>query len=201
MLHADKRFSDAVERAVARLERDTDAEIIVVAASRSGSYADLSLIGASVGAVLSMIAVVLAPVVVHPAALVAEVVLTWLLLAWLLDGAFFVRLLAPKRRRLRQVTEAAHAEFHREGVHATPHRTGVLIYVSALERRVEVLPDLGIQARVPPAVWHDAVAGFAHDELDAFVAGLDRLGAALARHVPPLEVDPVDLPNAPRIRA
>lgn len=200
MLQADSRFAQAVEQAVARLERSTDAEIIVVAASRSGTYLDVSLIWASVGSLLAMIVLILVPMPVHPLSLVVEVAITWLLLAWVLDGAFFVRWIAPRRRQRTQVDDAAHAEFHREGVHATPHRTGVLVYVSALERRVEILPDLGVQGRVPPAMWQQAVAGFSHGELDAFLASLDRMGALLATHVPALDDDPVDLPNHPRIR-
>jgi putative membrane protein len=200
VLQADSRFAQAVEQAVARLERSTDAEIIVVAASRSGTYLDLSLIWASVGSLLAMIVLILVPVPIHPLSLVVEVAVTWLLLAWVLDGAFFVRWLAPRRRQRNQVDEAAHAEFHREAVHATPHRTGVLVYVSALEQRVEILPDLGVQGRVPPALWERAVSGFSHGELDAFLASLDRMGELLATHVPALDDDPVDLPNHPRIR-
>lgn len=200
MLQADQRFSKAVESAVSELEERTDAEIIVVAAGRSGSYRDVSLLGASVLAILAMIVLILIPIPVHPAMLAIEVTLTWLIAAWVLDGAWFLRLLVPKSRKLAQVSEAAHAEFHRESVHATPHRTGVLIYVSSLERRVEVMPDLGIQGRVPPARWQIACSSFAHDDLDHFLEGLDKVGVLLCKHVPALETDLVDLPNAPRIR-
>ena len=42
MLHTNTRFSEAVEAAVGRLEDQTDAEIVVVAAPRSGSYRDIA---------------------------------------------------------------------------------------------------------------------------------------------------------------
>jgi len=201
VLHTDAKFSKTVEESVARIERATHAELIVVAASRSGSYRDLALVWASVGALVAMIVLVVIPLPIHPAMLIIEVVVTWLLLAWILDGAWFVRWIAPRARQAAQVGEAAHAEFHREGVHATPTRTGVLIYVSALEGRIEVLPDLGVQGRVPPARWQVACDRFSDRDLASFVQALDALGAVLAEHVPPTGGDAVDLPNKPRIRA
>lgn len=201
MIHADARFSRSVEDAVARLEERTGAEIVVVASGRSGSYRDVSLIAASLLAVLAMWILVLIPYPVHEFMLVIEVSLTWLLAAWVFDGAWFLRLLVSKKRRAAQVLEAAHAEFHREGVHATPRRIGVLIYVSALEGAVEVLPDLGIEGRIPPARWIEATQGFRNDDLDHFLSGLDRLGALLAEYVPERDEDVVDLPNTPRVRS
>lgn len=201
MLHTDAQFSKAIEDAVARIEQTTHAELIVVAASRSGTYRDLALLWASVGALVAMVILIVIPIPINPAMLVVEVTLTWMLLAWILDGAWFVRWLAPKKRQLAQVHEAAHAEFHREGVHATPARTGVLIYVSALEGRIEVLPDLGIQGRVPPARWQSACDRFSDRDLPTFLAALDGLGALLAEKVPPQGGEIVDLPNVPRIRA
>jgi putative membrane protein len=200
VLHTDAKFSQAVEAAVSRIEQQTDAEVIVVAASRSGSYRDVSLVGASLLSMAALIVLIVVPVVVHPTMVIIEVALTWAIASWVLDGAWFVRLLTPRRRREAQVDESAHAEFHRESVHATPHRTGVLVYVSALEGKVEVLADLGIQGRVPPARWQTACANFAHDDLPHFLRGLDALGEVLAQHVPKVEDDVIDLPNAPRIR-
>ena len=201
MLHTDAQFSKAVEEAVARIEQTTSAELIVVAASRSGSYRDIALLGASVGALVAMVVLVVIPIAIHPAMLIVEVAITWALLAWILDGAWFVRWTAPRARRLAQASEAAHAEFHREGVHATPTRTGVLIYVSALEGRIEILPDLGVQGRVPPGRWQAACERFSDRDLPSFVQALEGLGELLAKHVPPDAVDAVDLPNKPRIRS
>ncbi|TVQ91041.1 MAG: hypothetical protein EA397_11135 [Deltaproteobacteria bacterium] len=201
MIHADARFSRSVEEAVARLEEQTGAEIVVVAAGRSGTYRDISFVGASVLALFAMLVLILIPTPVHEYMLVIEVSLTWLLAAWVLDGAWFLRLLVPKSRRTAQVLEAAHAEFHREGVHATPRRIGVLVYVSALEGVVEVLPDLGIQGKVPPARWSEAIDEFRQDDLDHFLAGLYTLGELLAEFVPERDEDIVDLPNAPRVRS
>lgn len=200
MIHTDQRFSARVEEEVARLEASTDAEVVVVAAARSGTYRDAALIGASVAALALLVVLMLLPHPIHPVLVVVDLILVWGIAAWLLDGPVALRRLVGAARQQAQVEEAAAAEFHREAVHATPRRTGLLIYVSALEGRVELIPDVGLEERIPRALWADAVAEFAHDDLEHFLAGLRRVGDLLARHVPPHEGETVDLPNAPRVR-
>ena len=86
-------------------------------------------------------------------------------------------------------------------MHSTPGRLGLLIYVSALEARVELVPDIGLQRHIPDGAWAAAREKFRHDDLGHFLAGLDEVGALLTRSVPATGgPDRVDLPNAPRIR-
>lgn len=200
MLHTDARFSEAVERAVEALEKRTDAEIVVVASERSGHYRDVAMFAASTLSFVLLLVLLFAPFDVHPASVPIEIGLTWLIGAWLFNGRHPLRVLAPRRRQIEQVRLAAHAEFHREAVHGTPNRTGLLVYVSGLEGRVELVPDAGLEGRIPRGVWAKATQEFSHDDLDHFLAGLQAIGEVLAEHVPALEVDEIDLPNAPRIR-
>jgi putative membrane protein len=189
-----------VERVVSELEAKTDAEIIVVAAGRSGQYRDVTYGVASVATLLTLVVLELIPYPVHPWLLPFELAAAWGLTAWVASGWWFLRLMTPESRRREQVRTAAYAEFTQENVHATPHRTGVLVYVSAFEGLVEVLPDLGLQGRIPGPAWQEVRDAFRHDDLDHFLGGLAKLGSVLETHVPPLTVDLVDLPNAPRVR-
>ena len=52
------------------------------------------------------------------------------------------------------VDKQAALTFLREDVFNTSQRTGVLIYISLLEHRVEVLGDTGISAKVTPEEWN-----------------------------------------------
>lgn len=201
MLHADETFSTRVEAAVEAIERRTDAEIVVVAAARSASYRDLPLAAASAVTFVVLLLLEAVPFAIHPWAVVADLAVTWPLVRWLASSDRVTRWLLRAERAHREVTLAAAAEFHREGVHATPDRTGLLVYVSALEGRVELVPDIGLEARVPHGRFAHALTTFAHDDLDHFLAGLDAVGDVLEEHVPHHEgSDAVDLPNAPRIR-
>ena len=59
----------------------------------------------------------------------------------------------------RNVRRRAEAAFLHEEVFRTRDRTGILILVSLLERRVAVLGDAGINAAVEQKEWDSIVAG------------------------------------------
>lgn len=200
MIHTDARFDQAVEAAVGAIELRTDAEIVVVAAERSGSYDDVANAVAALGAWAALVVAIYLPHPIAPHWLLPELLLAGLLFRGLARRPALLKTLVSQARKERQTEEVAAMEFVREAVHATPDRTGVLVYVSALEERVVVLSDVGIEGRVPRGEWATAEERFGHADLDHFLAGLEALGEVLARYVPALEVDKIDLPNAPRIR-
>ena len=95
---------------------------------------------------------------------------------------------------------AALAQFMAHGVHLTSARTGVLIYVSLLPRRIEILADSGIHARVGQAIWDEAVARLAAEIRtgplgEALAHAIRDLGALLAVHFPRPKGDRNELPN------
>lgn len=84
----------------------------------------------------------------------------------------------------------------------TEHNSGVLIYVQLVDRRIEIVADRGISARVAQAEW-DAIcrrmeeafrAGrFEPGALDAIL----QITALLAQHFPPGGANPNELPDSP----
>lgn len=200
VLHLEPRFTTAITEAVAAIERRTDAEIVVVAVSRSGRYTDVSLAAALGGGFAALAFLAWAPVefsgVLFPihAALAAGA------------SGYAARRFAGLTRRLAgasrmrvQVREAAEAAFTQESVHGTRRRTGVLVYVSAFEGRVELLPDHGLLGRIPGARF--AELEISCTSTAELLAGLERLGDLLAAHVPHVEDDnPNEVADAPRVR-
>ena len=92
--------------------------------------------------------------------------------------------------------------FSRLGVWDTEHNSGVLIYVQLVDRRIEIIADRGISAKVGQGTW-DAIcrrmeAAFraGHFEGGA-LAGIDEITALLARHFPPRGRNPDELPDSP----
>ncbi|MCB9764913.1 MAG: hypothetical protein H6739_34370 [Alphaproteobacteria bacterium] len=200
MIHTDARFAEAVETAVTRLETLTDAELVVVAAPRSGSYRDVVAISAGVVSFVFLLLAVYSPWAFSPLWLPLDLAVVGGLTAWVVARApGLTRRLVSARRRKAQVDDAAAAAFVQEQVHGTRNRTGVLIYVSALEAEVRVLPDHGLDGRVPRGEWNRI--RWHATALDPFLKGLEQVGDVLARHVPPVEGDnPDEIPNAPRVR-
>ena len=92
------------------------------------------------------------------------------------------------------------AAFTEHGLHYTRDHTGILILVSLLEHRVEVLADRGINEKVPPGTWNEVVdiivAGLKSRHAgDAFCKAVERCGEILATHFPRQADDRDELPN------
>lgn len=88
----------------------------------------------------------------------------WMLAAGLAGGAL-TRLVPPVRRLVAgadEMTDRVHDRaleaFVDEEVFDTRDRTGILLFVSLLEHRIEVIGDAGINARVDSDAWVEVVA-------------------------------------------
>jgi hypothetical protein len=84
----------------------------------------------------------------------------------------------------------------------TEHNSGVLIYLLLADRRVEIVADRGIHARVGDAGWgaicREMEAEFGAGRFEQGVLlGLERISALLRQHFPALTDNPDELPDAP----
>jgi putative membrane protein len=200
MIHTDPQFTQRVEACVASIERRTDAELVVVAAHRSSDYAVERERLAALAALVVLAVILWIPQPIAEPWVLLDLALTWLFVRWIADSPRGLRLLTTGARRRRAVQAAAQRAFHDEAVHGTAGRIGVLVYVSAWEGLVELLPDLGVQGAVPDGELVEVRQILRHDDLDHLLAGLEALGDVLQRHLPHHEgSDLVDLPNTPRI--
>src|SRR5260370_34422757 len=98
----------------------------------------------------------------------------------------FRRLLTSKKFRAQAARAGAAAMFYEAGIANTSAENGVLIYLSLLERRMEVIADRGILKAVPPLKWNHSVFALKQVAKDAdpskVVAALRDLGNVLAEH-------------------
>lgn len=84
----------------------------------------------------------------------------------------------------------------------TEHNSGVLIYVQLVDRKVEILADRGIDARVPQTEW-DALCRrieqrYRQGEFEqGTLAAIEEISVILARHFPPRGTNPNELPDRP----
>ena len=109
----------------------------------------------------------------------------------------YLRRDAPARQRALMM-------FSKLRVWDTEHNNGVLLYVDLADRSVEIVADRGIAHVVPQAEW-DAIctairSAFKQGAYEAgAVAGIDAIGAVLARHFPVADGtrNPNELPNRP----
>jgi uncharacterized membrane protein len=94
--------------------------------------------------------------------------------------------------------------FASQRVWDTEENSGILIYVQLVDRRVEILADRGIAARVAQTEW-DAIcrameASFRRGEWrQGALQAVARAGELLAQHFPAGTVNPNELPDQPLV--
>jgi putative membrane protein len=148
----------ALSAAVREVESTCSAELVVAVRPRSGSYLHADLIAGAVAALITLAVLLYSR---------WEFGLLWFLIDPVLAG-FLVGLLASRvpalrraltsrpARRLRAET-AARSLFVERRVHGTSGRTGILLYVSVLEREAVFVVDLGVESLAATDAWHKAV--------------------------------------------
>lgn len=147
----------ALAEAVRDVESCSSAELVVAVRPRSGSYLHADLI-AGIAAGLATLAVLLYSR--------WEFALVWFLIDPIILGALLGfaasrsdvirRAFTRRQTRRQQVETAARATFVERRVHGTSGRTGILLYISVLEREAVMVVDVGVEALAATDAWRKA---------------------------------------------
>ncbi len=194
---------DSITRAVEQAEEQTTVELVVVIRHASGNYRDVAYLFGAGAAWLTLIFILFSSWEIEPYTIPLEIIPFFLVPALLFMVTPLRRWLTSERRRRRQVRAAARDAFFTEGVANTREHTGVLIYLSALERRVEVIADSGVKARVPTAELSAVVEDIRqvwmkNATASAMVGEIKKFGDLLGRYLPATTDNPNEIPNRPR---
>lgn len=210
----DSLDEERVQEAVRQAEERTAGEIVPVVVPRSDTYEVATWRGAVLGGLLALVG----------ALLVVQFYsgwgLGWLYTPWGLAfvvlgggvlGGSLTTLVRPLHRRAaghdlldETVHRRALQAFVEEEVFDTRDRTGILLFVSLLEHRVEVLGDAGINQQVDPDDWIEIVEcireGIRHERFtDGLVEAVEMCGRLLERRGVGIRPDDEnELPNTVR---
>jgi putative membrane protein len=196
----DPAIADALTSAVRELEARSCAEVVVEIRSRSGSYAHADARFASLFAFLALFALLFSPWTFHPGWVVADVAIAWFAGRFIATKSDALRrLFVSGRECAGHVRATAAAAFYERGIANTSGETGVLVMLSMLERRIEVLADRGILRGVPPEEWNALVTHARERNANAqiLLETIHALTPILSHHLPVREGDVDELCNVP----
>lgn len=99
------------------------------------------------------------------------------------------RLIVPRSVMRQKVNERAVRHFMESGIYNTRDRTGILIFISALEHRVELLADKGINEKIPQEKWNSIVNNIVEgihscEVVKHLCESIAECGQLLAEHYP-----------------
>jgi putative membrane protein len=205
MMDAEHFFSAEenrrIEAAIKAAEAETAGEIVVTVTDESDTYPEAIVLG---GVILGgLAALVITDIFFHgslrlyiPCAGVLAIL-----------AGFLLKFL-PTLRRLfvstghidRRVKARAMHAFYAKGLYKTRDQSGVLFFLSLFERKVWVIADQGIYAKISQeelqTYTRQIVSGIKDGrKTDALCAEITRMGKLLAQHFPIKPDDTNELPN------
>jgi putative membrane protein len=198
-----------IREAVEQAEQRTRGEIVPMVVPASARYRDASYVA---GFILALVALAVSLSLDdgwsrprwsahHSGWIIIGVLAAYTLGVFMGRVPAIIRLLTSDERMAMKVRLRAERAFYEQGLHKTREGTGILILLSVLERRAQILADRAIDARVPPGTWdalmQTLVAGIqAGRPAEAFCQVVARGGDLLAVHFPAHEGDnPNELPD------
>ena len=195
-----------VTQAITAAEAHTTGEIVVVAARASDDYIHVP-IHIATGFALAVPLLAWAWQWFYPwdedwsfGWLFLVQLLVFIVVALVLSLPSLRRLVTPMRLKRKYAHRNAAAQFLATNIATTKRRTGVLIFVSLLERYVEVIGDEAISAKLTQSDWQKII-----DEMlpllsqrrtsDALVLGVQHCGSLLADLFPAGKHNVNELPD------
>jgi putative membrane protein len=182
------RKSDPLDTAIARVEARTGVQIVTALVAKADTYAQLPWMAFALGVSLAALGIVAFDAMqpAWPTSHVALVCAVALLacggasaLVAVLVPAYARVFLRPALRDL-EVRHYAQSLFLRRELFKTRSRNAILILVCKFERRVEILPDVGLYGRVGTEDWQQVIAAMTPLLRDARFADALHAGVSLA---------------------
>jgi putative membrane protein len=104
-------------------------------------------------------------------------------------NSLFQRFFIPVHDQIFQVEARAHLEFYLQGLNNTKKHTGVLLFISLMERRAVVLADQAIAQKTPQETWEQVclmlVDGVKKGQTgEGFAKAIHKCGEYLTQHFP-----------------
>jgi len=200
----DKDASERIAVAVAEIEKNTDAELVIVIRARSGSYRHADYLFGAIVAFFGLLFALFSPFVIPAIVVPIDVALMFVIGAFVSSRSpSFQRLLTSKKFRTDTARQGAAAMFYEAGIANTKAENGLLVYVSLLEEQIEVIADRGILKAMPPLPWntelHELKELARHCDPEKLIQSLRKLGCLLAAHLPCTGENPNELVDGPRI--
>lgn len=199
----DATASETLAEAVRDIEKNTDAEIVIVVRRRSGVYRHADYLCGAVIAFVGLVFVLFSPFEFHTFWVPFDVIGLFIAGAFVCSRTDFIRrVLTNKKFRSQSVRTGAAAMFYEAGIANTSAENGLLIYLSIFERRLEIIADRGILKAVPALKWNNAVFALKqvgrNPESETLIKGVRELGELLAQYLPPTGENPNELADGPR---
>ena len=213
-LNLNDEAMQKIKDCVADVESKTTGEIAVAVAAESAHYSFWELLWADLIGAIVLIAMLPfsdkilglyrllywqnEPSWILPVFYVISCFSTVVISFYLANIPAIDRIIIPLSVRKSCVTHRAFRYFTESGVYDTKEHSGILIFVSYMERQVRIIADRGISEKISQDMWNLIADELAEnlkkgDDLLAFTDAISKCGELLAQNFPCKEENPNEL--------
>lgn len=150
----------SISQRIGEIEARTDAEVVTVLAEQADNYYYIPTLWAALAGVVTPSVLILLPFWFELVDVLMVQFSVFVVLALALRYRPVLRRLIPLSVRRWRASNLARRQFLENNLHHTQRELGVLIFVSELERYVEILVDRGVSSALPNDVWEVIVNDF-----------------------------------------
>ena len=148
----------ALAEAVRAVESCSSAELVIAVRHRTGSYLHADLLSGILAGIAALAFLLFSPTVFAPVWILIDPIVVGVLVGFLASWSSGLRRsFTPLAVRRQRVETAARSTLVERRVHGTSGRTGILLYVSVLEREAALVVDVGVEALAAMDGWKTAV--------------------------------------------
>ncbi len=208
-------FED-IQKTVAAAEEKTTGEIAIAVTAESARYSFWELLAADCVGMLMLLAMIpfsekiLAlyrrlywqnePDWILPVFYIISCLAAVLIAFYLCNIPLIDRLIIPTSVRKTCVTNRAMRYFTECGIYDTAEHSGILIFVSYMERQVRIVADSGIAKHISQDLWNLIADELAEnlrkgEAAKAFTVAIEKCGQLLAENFPAHEENPNEFPD------
>ncbi len=215
-LNLSEKDFETIKNAVAEAEKKTTGEIAVAVAPESAHYSFWELLAANCFA--AIVLVVMLPFAdkirglyrllywqnepswILPLFFIVSCFAAVVIAFYLVNIPALDRIIIPKAVRMSCVTHRAFRYFTESGIYDTAEHSGILIFVSYMERQVRIVADSGISKHISQDLWNLIADELAEnlrkgETTTAFTNAIAKCGELLAENFPPHEENPNEFPD------
>lgn len=180
----------SISQMIAKAEKKSHSEIVPMIVEFSDDYPAAHFRGALLLSFLFSLALYLSPLSIINPIYFLLIQIPGLICGHLFANIpFFARILVTKEEMKRETHQRALEAFYYHNVHKTQSRTGVLIFISLFERRIEIIGDLKISEKIDQKIWNEIILGFSTEVKStpltlAFEHLIDQVSNVLENHFP-----------------
>ena len=219
--------NEKIKNAIVSAEKGTSGEIVVMVVDESDPYYEASTFGAFIlSSLVALVATIIIGVLTNYQTewsysskgflldlilISVEYASVWIFIPLLVVVYYPCKMLLSKLPRIKiyfvskkhrqlAVYERAIQAFYEKGLYRTRDETGVLIFISLLERRVWILGDRGIHSKIGDTFWKVRAEELGHGMksnkyCDEICNVIKICGQELTKHFPIKSDDKDELPN------